>query len=528
MKESFRQSMAWLHTWSGLVVSWILFAVFVTGTASYFRDEISLWMRPELFHARGNQDAAAAIAIRELQQRAPTASRWIISLPTAREATMRVSWSQRTEGTQRRARFENALLDPATGAAVNARDTHAGDFFYRFHFQLNMPPRWGRWIVGLCAMFMAVAIVSGVITHKKIFKDFFTFRPNRGQRSWLDAHNALGVLALPYHVMITYTGLITLMFMYMPWGMQAAYQGDRKAFSAEALGSAPEVAAAGRRVPLTPIEPLIREAQRRWHGAQVEFIGVQHPGDAAATIELRRDHEGRLSHNGQPILFNGVTGAVLSDAGKEPPAAATYGVMYGLHTARFSFSTLRWLFFLCGLAGSAMIATGLVLWTVKRAPEKAKMGRVPFGHRLVEVLNIGAITGLPLAIGVYFYANRLLPLEMVSRADAEVRYFFIAWGLCFVVAALLPARQAWRIQLSWGAGLFAGIPLLNALTTQTHLAAALAARHWVYASFDISMFALGCMLGFTAWKFAGQRASRTERRGHHRVPENATADTKRA
>ena len=42
MKESFRQSMAWLHTWSGLLVCWILFLVFTAGTASYFRDEISL------------------------------------------------------------------------------------------------------------------------------------------------------------------------------------------------------------------------------------------------------------------------------------------------------------------------------------------------------------------------------------------------------------------------------------------------------------------------------------------------------
>ena len=48
MRQGFRQSMAWLHTWSGLVVGWVLFAVFVTGAASYYRAEISEWMRPEL------------------------------------------------------------------------------------------------------------------------------------------------------------------------------------------------------------------------------------------------------------------------------------------------------------------------------------------------------------------------------------------------------------------------------------------------------------------------------------------------
>ena len=34
MRQGFRQSMAWLHTWAGLVTGWVMFAVFVTGTAT--------------------------------------------------------------------------------------------------------------------------------------------------------------------------------------------------------------------------------------------------------------------------------------------------------------------------------------------------------------------------------------------------------------------------------------------------------------------------------------------------------------
>ena len=40
-----------------------------------------------------------------------------------------------------------------------------------------------------------------------------------------NAWYVFGVLALPFHLMITYTGLVTLMFMYMPWGAQAVYLG---------------------------------------------------------------------------------------------------------------------------------------------------------------------------------------------------------------------------------------------------------------------------------------------------------------
>src|SRR3546814_15787121 len=93
-----------------------------------------------------------------------------------------------------------------------------------------MPRTVARWIVAFCTMFMLVAIISGIVTHKRIFKDFFTFRPRKGQRSWMDAHNVVAVLALPYHLMITYTGLVALMFIVMPSPVQLAYQGNDKAF----------------------------------------------------------------------------------------------------------------------------------------------------------------------------------------------------------------------------------------------------------------------------------------------------------
>ena len=73
-----------------------------------------------------------------------------------------------------------------------------------FHYTLHggLP---GYWLVGWISMCMLVALISGVVVHKRIFKDF-TFRPGKGQRSWLDAHNATAVLGLPFLFMIGYTG----------------------------------------------------------------------------------------------------------------------------------------------------------------------------------------------------------------------------------------------------------------------------------------------------------------------------------
>jgi uncharacterized iron-regulated membrane protein len=38
MNGGLRQRMAWLHTWAGLWVCWLAFAIFLTGTLSVFVD----------------------------------------------------------------------------------------------------------------------------------------------------------------------------------------------------------------------------------------------------------------------------------------------------------------------------------------------------------------------------------------------------------------------------------------------------------------------------------------------------------
>jgi len=519
MKEGFRQSMAWLHTWSGLLVGWVLFLVFSAGTAAYYRDEITFWMQPEL-HAASRTPAPQADALAHgvdfLQRRGPESPRWFITLPTEREPTVRVFWSgppppPAAPGEQRRrTRFENAALDPASGEVASAaRATRGGEFIYRLHFDLHyIPTLWARWIVGFCAMFMLVAIVSGIVTHKRIFKDFFTFRPKKGQRSWLDAHNATAVLALPYHLMITYTGLVTLMFMYMPWGPQVAYKdhGGIDAFFADVFpsGGPRDAKASGRHAALAPLAPMLARARAHWDGAPAGRIVVSHPNDAGATVSISRQEGRGLSQNQPSMLFDGTSGALLSTAGDAPRAAAeTRGVLYGLHIARFSDPLLRALFFVAGLAGCLMVATGLLLWAVKERQTYAKVlkrgGRIGFGLRLVDGLNLGNIAGVPIAFGAYFWANRLVPVGIDERAAVEIRWFFIAWGAALLAGLARPTRRMWQLQLGIGALLFAGLPLLNALTTATHLGVSLRTGLWPVAGFDLVALALGLGLGAAAW-----------------------------
>lgn len=507
MKEGFRQCMAWLHTWTGLLFGWLLFAVFATGTAAYFQDEITRWMRPEVSgHPSTVQSAQGAV--RWLGEHAGDARSWYITLPSARGAETTVFWVPgekagapgKRGGRGGRGRGDTQAVLDGEGNKVAARETRGGFFLYRFHFDLHyMPVLWARYLVGIAAMFMLVAILSGIITHKKIFVDFFLLRFGKGQRSWLDAHNVTAVMALPFHLMITYTGLVTLAVLYMPWGIAANY-AEPTGYYQQLRGEAPPVERSGIAAPMAPIAPMFAEAQRRWNGADVGVVTVANPGDTTATVTLVRAMGSGIGTRGPSLTFSGETGTLVSASPDQGGAAATESVMVGLHAGRFADIGLRWFYFLSGVGGTIMVGSGLVLWTVKRRAKLPDPARPHFGFRLVERLNIATIGGLMAGIATYFLANRLLPVQMEGRAEWEIHSMFIVWGASLVWAIARPARRAWVEVLTAGAVLYAAIPVVNAVTTSRNPIASIAAGDWLFPSFDLVMLAIAAALGWSARK----------------------------
>ena len=510
-----RQSMSSLHTWVGLLLGWVLYAMFLTGTVSYFKDELSQWMRPELARLSEIPDQAV-VAQRiadELGKIAAGSTQWSVRLPDARNNSVYAFWRTSARGAGQRG-FAEANFDPLTGQKVVARDTLGGEFFFRFHFQFHyMSVLWGRWLAGVAAMFMLIAIVSGVITHKKIFIDFFTFRWGKGQRSWLDAHNALSVFGLPFHLMITYTGLVTMMAMYMPWGERAAFKSpaERQQITAELSAFIQPGKPSGQNAPLASIEDMVRQAQERWGRDNVGRVNAVNPGDAAARVAVSRGDPGRVSMSPQYMEFDGVTGKLLTVRENVGAAAETRGVLYALHLGRFSDTATRWLYFLVSFMGTAMVGTGLVMWTVKRRQKLPDPARPYFGFGLVERLNIASIAGLSIAMTAFLWGNRLLPRPLEGRADWEIHAFFIVWALTLLHAVVRPARSAWVEQLWAAAALLFLVPVLNALTTQRPLWRSLAEGDWIFAGVDLTCCALAVLHAVLAIRAARQVEARSRR-----------------
>ncbi len=203
-KPGFRPAMNWLHTWAGVTLGTLLFTIWWTGTLSIFAKEIDRWMQPETRLAAISQvlDADTIIAkVKELHADDELTS-LLIQLPRERRPYFEVGGAFKNSGNF------NDRLHPATGESLGEKRSLAGSgFFYIMHYRLLIPGGVGYYIVAFATFFMMTLLVTGVVIHRKIFVDFFTFRPNKKpRRSSLDLHNVTGVVFLPFHFLICLSG----------------------------------------------------------------------------------------------------------------------------------------------------------------------------------------------------------------------------------------------------------------------------------------------------------------------------------
>ncbi|WP_395709839.1 PepSY-associated TM helix domain-containing protein [Reyranella sp.] len=507
MGSTFRASMNWLHTWAGVVLGGLLFAIFWTGTLSVFDREIDRWMMPATRRAPVATVSLDAV-VHQARESVAEARRWYsLLLPIEREPVVRLGYPS-VGGA-----FVTRQIDPATAAPMPDPGTWAGTrFLFPFHFMLHISfERVGLWIVGLAGMAMMALCVSGVVIHRKIFADFFTFRADRKpRRLTLDLHNVTGVLGLPFHFVITLSGLIIFFTLYFPNVGDPAYQGDRQAFNRETFGTYTRPRANAPAPASASLDVMVAATSRMWHGAPPYFVRVWHPGDAASYVEIRRAFDDTVTMSVDTAYFDAATGALLYRSSAAPILTAQRFIA-GLHFIQFRHWTLRWVYFVLGLAGCVLIATGYLFWLESRRRSHERLGLK--GVRVVDGLTIGSVTGILIATLAFFVVNRLLPpgatFAGYDRAALEIWAFYLVWLATFAHAWLRPAR-AWAWQCIAIAVLAVTAVLLNWLTTGDHLVRSLARAHlWPIAGMDLLLLASAAIAALTVRRLLRLREPRT-------------------
>lgn len=504
MEPTFRGSMNWLHTWAGVVLGGLLFAIFWMGSLSVFDREIDRWMIPSTRLAPSSEPISFD-ALRPTIDEAVAARSafWAALLPTARQPVIRVSWREANGPVVR-------YLDPASGASLPDPGSWAGTrFIFPFHFNLHLRA-WnlGLWIVGLAGMAMMVLCVAGVIIHRKVFTEFFTFRADKNPRRLiLDLHNATGVLGFPFHIAITLSGLIIFYTTYFPSGWQVPYRGSNQVFAKETfdLYSRPKGNKPGE---LASLDAMVAEASRLWNGDPPRSLVIRNPGDAAAVVQVDRTNEDGVVAALDTVSFDGTTGMLLHQRVGSAPVLTAQRFIVGFHWIQFRHWTLRWLYFGLGLVGCVLIASGYLFWLESRRKKHQQLGLR--GVRLVEGLAVGSVTGIVIATLSFFVVNRLLPpgarLLGAERFELEIWAFYLVWAATFAHAWLRP-NGAWLAQCRAIACLAVVAILLNWLTTGDHLGRSLLQPHlWPIAGMDLLLL-FGAGLATLAAYRLGRRSA---------------------
>lgn len=501
MKSTFRQSMGWLHTWAGFTFAWLLFFIFITGSLGYFENEIDRWMKPEIIVVNESMDEFEILnsAKQQLNTLAIDAEQWFIAYPTTRDPYIKISWLSLANAELGAAKqWREEYITPYTGDIIPTRNTSGGETLYRLHYNLHyVPPVVGYLVVSLASLFMLIALVTGVIIHRKIFIEFFTFRSGKGLRSWLDVHNIFSVLPLPFHLMITYSGLVLLMGISFFPVIDATYGESKKMhrqFYNEAQAENKQYQTTNLKTEDLSLSTVLADAKVRYKDKSISYLGVI---DRSFINNIEQTRFEVWLNGGEGIEFatlitycvvNGQV-KIEESIGKTHSAGKVYDILEHLHEGLFADIYLRWLYFISGLLGAAMIATGMIIWVKKRQKQSTTF------INLIDKLNAAVVIGLPIAIAAYFWSNRLLPLAMANRAAWELHVLFIVFAACICFCIVRAANKVWGNMLWLAAAAYAFLPLVNLLTTEHSLFVSARQGDWLMFGFDVSMLIFAS--GFT-------------------------------
>jgi len=560
MSAHFRNTMTWLHTWMGLALGFVLMVCFFFGALSVFDREIDRWAIPQTRFEPQPLPSFDRLLLPVLQRVEPDQHDYAANMPRLHDPTkgpmtprlelpVDEYWMYTTHRDPVLAMGVGFLVplpkdpdahnhiharttvDPRSGAVVPDDALKIGShWFYPMHYSLNW--RWrdiGIWIVGLAGFTMLVSLVSGVIMHRRIFREFFTFRPDKHvKRSALDLHNLTGVVALPFHFFFAFTGLLIFAsYFYFPVSHTLLEPLHRQHEVLEAQAAGLPHKRSGIPAPLASVDAMVAEAKRRWAArdmaGEVGFLKIHHVGDANSFVSIYRAGSDRVALVGEGIHFKAATGEVLRE---DPPRSAVSEInefLTGLHLQHFEHWLLRWLYVLGGLLGCVCIATGFIFFVEKRKAVHAKAGGQ--GSRVVDSLAVTTVTGMVIAAVGMLVVNRVLPADMAGKGDWEKLAFWGIWVLAMLHAFVRSGplarggiNPAWREQC-WALAMlcFAAV-VLNALTTGDHLLKTVFSDpYWPVAGVDLSLLATA---GIAVW--AARKLALRERGAVKTIPSEVT------
>lgn len=509
-----------VHTWTGILTGMALFIAFYAGALTLFKEPIARWASPRPAAEMAPLETAPDLIARTLAARPDVAKGFTIHLHEAEDVPARMGWEvrdpQADDHDESSVRHYVARLDAGGTVQIDpAEPSGLGNFIDVLHRVVGLPADSdpNRWFMGVVASLYAMALVSGVIVLlPSLVKDFFALRVGKNRkRMWLDAHNVVGIISLPFHIVMALSSVV-FAFHDGIYDIQdrLMYGGKLEAVFQRGGAAAPDAAPRDPSAMLTP-EALLTQARRvspSFEPSALQYTQVTAP---RAIVRIWGKDPAAVSPRarGGFVAMDPYSGKVLSTdylSGRQDAANLWVSSFFALHMASFGGAAVQWLYFLLGLAGAWLFYSGNLLWIESRRKRAdRRTGAVPVQRldtRLMASATVGVCLGSVCGISLMMIGAKGLHGH-VGDLDAWLKGLYYAAFFAAIGWSFLRGGAAAAVHLLWlAAALALAIPatsLLGALIPASGLWA-----HTSPATLGVDATASVMGLGF-AWMAAATR-----------------------
>lgn len=391
LSSAFTQRSLKSHSWLGLFVGVLMYWVCLSGTLAVFVQELSRWEQPTVHESLSYEPVELQKAYQQmLAEQDELKGLTTLRLPSedfprpflnANEK----SWYISDEGS----------LGPFKHHPVT-------DLIAELHAELHLPHTFGMLIVSLLGVMLSALIISGLLAHRRIFKDAFRWR--RGgvaHQQEADLHNRLSVWGLPFHLMIALTGAYFGLAIYLAgFYAETEYQGNQAQLFDDVFGATPDVKSYHGEM---DIPKALSELKQIAPDAKPLFITFERPGQDNEYLLIGAQHTDKLIYAEQyrfDAMGNYINAVGYADgyAGQE----AIFSV-YRLHFGHYASEWMKLIYGLLGFALTVISVSGINLWLKKRQKEDA-----------VNDYWAAIVWGTPLAIAVSALASLVTSVSVIT------------------------------------------------------------------------------------------------------------------
>lgn len=470
-----------VHTWTGIISGMALFIAFYAGALTVFKEPISRWATPPNPAPIVSLETAQSLILKTLAADPTTAKGFMIHLKDAEHVISRMEWQVRDpeadDHDDTLTRYYGATLDAGGSARVDEiHPSPLADFIDVLHRVVGLPTDSdpNRWIMGLFAGLYAIALISGVIVLlPSLVKDFFALRVGKNlKRMWLDAHNVVGIISLPFHIVIAVTSVVFAyhdqIYEVQDW---LVHDGKWAQAFPNTQGRPDPAPTQNPATLLTPVQ-LVQAAQAVSSGFEPSTLQYQQVTGPRAVVRVWGKDRSAISPRarGGFIAINPYTGAVINTdylPGHQGSANMLISSFFALHMAAFGSTAVLWMYFLLGMAGAWLFYSGNLLWIETRRRKASRQApglpEQRLDTRLMAAATVGVCLGCVCGVSLTIVGGKWLHNMVMDLRVWHQIVYYVPFFACIAWAFWRGPAQA-GVHLLWvAAATTLSIPLTTLL-----------------------------------------------------------------